>query len=148
MNAATLLIIVISAAADALVASPASARTAERAIFLNAPATQAVPSVKFAVQFELNLRLPEGKGLARMLLDAGVDREDAAAAARLAAGHLGDGQGGCNARVSIQGAPGGAGFRLVRVQLLTQADRMVIERRGSELTVASQAPASGLLHVS
>lgn len=146
MKISTALILASLVATSALGDSAASAKTSEQAIILNAPAKVA-PSVKLAVQFDLNVRLPDGKGLARALLDAGVDREDAAMAARLAAGHLGDAQGGCQAKVSIQGAPSGAGFRLVRVQLSSQTDRMVIERRGSELTVASQSPGGALLYI-
>jgi hypothetical protein len=134
----------LGAAALAAIGSllaPCAAGAAEMPSFLNAPATAAAPAPKLAVQFELKLRLPEGRGLARLLLDAGVDRDDAAAAARLAAGHLGDGLGGCEAEVSISRSVEGGGFRLVRVMLMTQADQTVIERRGSGLAIASQAGA-------
>jgi hypothetical protein len=132
----------LGAAALAAIGSllaPCAAGAAEMPSFLNA--TAAAPAPKLAVQFELKLRLPEGRGLARLLLDAGVDRDDAAAAARLAAGHLGDGLGGCEAEVSISRSVEGGGFRLVRVMLMTQADQTVIERRGSGLAIASQAGA-------
>ena len=94
-------------------------------------------------QFQLRLRLPEGRGLARLLLDAGVSRDDAGAAARLAAGHLGAGAGGCTALVSIERSAGTTGFSLVRVQLVTDATQTVIERRGRDLVVASDTAARG-----
>jgi len=125
-------------AAALLVSSPARAETAR---FLNAPATMAAPAAKLAVQYDLKLELPEGRGLARLLLDAGVDREDAAAAARLAAGHLGDRDGGCAVQISITRAVGNDGFRLVRATLMTNTARTVIERRGAELTIASESEA-------
>lgn len=129
-------------AGSASLAFPRTAEAAEHAAFLNAPAALNSPTPKFAGQFQLALQLPEGKGLARALLDAGVTKEDAAAAARLAAGHLGAGDGGCHARISIErGAAGG--FSLMRVQLTTAAREAVIERRGSELTIASDIAISG-----
>jgi hypothetical protein len=118
---------------------PAASHAGEAARFLNAPAAAAAPAVKLAVQYELKLRLPEGHGLARLLLDAGVDRDDAAAAAKLAAGHLGDG--GCDVEVSVVRAAGAGGFTLVRATLMTNAARTVIERHGSSLTIASDSPA-------
>ena len=99
---------------------------------------------KLAGQFQLKIQLFEGRGLARALLDAGVDQKDAAAAARVAAGHLGAGEGGCSATISIERSPGG-GFSLVRVQISTAARQTVIERRGSELTIASDSPTTGAL---
>ena len=131
----------IAACSAFLVACPADA--AEDAQFLNAPATS-LPTPKFAAQFQLRLRLPEGRGLARLLLDAGVSRDDAGAAARLAAGHLGAGVGGCTALVSIERSAGTTtGFSLVRVQLVTDATQTVIERRGRDLVVASDTAARG-----
>lgn len=120
-----------------LAAGPAQA--GETAQFLNAPARTAASQPKLAVQYELKLRLPEGRGLARLLLDAGVDRDDAAMAARLAAGRLGDGQGGCDVQVSVVSDGRGA-LKLVRATVMTQVDRTVIERRGAELEVASASP--------
>lgn len=117
-----------------------AAGAAETAKFLNAPASAARPVPKLAVQYGLKLHLPEGRGLARLLLDAGVNQDDAAAAAKLAAGHLGDGSGGCQATVSISRGADGAGFRLERVQLYTQAEQTVIEWRNGELAIASQSP--------
>ena len=87
--------------------------------------------------FELELRLPEGRGLARLLLQAGVDCYDAAAAARLAAGHLGDEIGGCEAKVTISRSLEGGGLRLERVMLLTQAAQTIIERRQAQLMLAT-----------
>ena len=114
-----------------------SAIAAETAQFLNAPVTVAAPPARLAVQYELKLQLPEGRGLGRVLLDAGVSQKDAAAAARLAAGHLGEDIGGCQAKVSLSRSPDGRGFALERVNLFTNADQTVIERRRGELTVAS-----------
>jgi len=120
---------------------PSAAIAKESAQFLNTPAIATAPVAKLAVQYELKLRLPEGRGLARLLLDAGVDRDDAAAAARLAAGHLGSGAGGCDIQLSISKAAGGSGFALIRATLMTEASRTVIERRGAELTIASETAA-------
>lgn len=120
-----------------LASTPATA--GETARFMNAPVTAAQTSPRLAVQLELKLRLPQGRGLARLLLDAGVDRADAATAARLAAGHLGDGQGGCDVQVSVVSDGRGA-LKLVRAIVMTQVDRTVIERRGAELEVASASP--------
>ena len=110
---------------------------AETAHFLNAPVTAAAPPVRLAVQYELKLNLPEGRGLARVLVEAGVSQADAAAAARLAAGHLGEDIGGCQAKVSVSRTSDGRGFALERVTLFTNADQTVIERRRGELAVAS-----------
>jgi hypothetical protein len=118
---------------------PGTAGAAETGHFLKAPAATTPPPVRLAVQYDLKLRLPEGRGLARLLLDAGVDQGDAAAAARLAAGHLGNGSGGCEVKVSITRA--GNGFRLVRAMLMTEADQTVIEWRGAELAIASETAA-------
>lgn len=104
---------------------------------------KSVPSLELAVQYELRLRLPEGQGLARSLLDVGVDSNDAALAARLATGHLGAGAGGCDVKISISKTAQASAFRLVRVMLLTWAGQTVIERRGGELTIASEVAAHG-----
>lgn len=128
----------LSALVAATLMTSTVARAGETAQFLNAPATAAAPAVKLAVQYDLKLKLPEGRGLARLLLDAGVDRDDAAAAARVAAGHLGDGTGGCDVQVSITRASTG-GYKLIRATLMTNASRTVIERRGAELTIASES---------
>lgn len=106
--------------------------------FLNAPSSAVRPTPELAVQLELKIRLPEGRGLARLLLDSGVTQADAAAAARLAAGHLGDGANGCSARIAVSRLAGSAGFRLERVTLYTDAAQTVIERREGELAIASQ----------
>src|SRR5438874_2559577 len=125
-------------AAVAILFVPAIAHAGETAQFLNAPAAIAAPVPKLAVEYELKLRLPEGSGLARLLLDAGVARDDAAAVARLAAGHVGSGLGGCDVKIAISKAADGNGLRLVRAMLMTEAGQTVIERRGAELTIASQ----------
>jgi hypothetical protein len=131
----------LTALAAAALVAPATAQAGERARFLHAPAAAKVPAARLAVQYDLRFRLPQGQGLARLLLDAGVDRDDAAAAARLAAGHMGDGLGGCDAEVSIAKAADGSGLRLVRATLMTAAGQTVIERHGADLTIASETPA-------
>jgi hypothetical protein len=125
----------------ALLIAPGLAGAEEVSPLLHTPSAKAAPQPKLATLFALKLRLPEGRGLARLLLDAGVNRDDAAAAARLAAGHLGDGLGGCDAKVEISRVMQGSGFRLERVELLTQAGQTVIERRQGELMIASQQDA-------
>jgi hypothetical protein len=129
------------AAVIALLA-PVTAYAGETAQFLNAPATAAAPAVKLAVEYELTLHLPEGRGLARLLLDSGVDKNDAAAAARLAAGHMGNGTGGCDVQVFISKAADGGAARLVRAMLMTAAGQTVIERRGADFAIASETTAS------
>ena len=129
------------AVAGLAVLLPSAALAEETAHFLNAPAKVGAPTPRLAVQYELKLRLPEGRGLARLLIDAGVDQGDAAEAAKLAAGHLGSGVGGCDVQVSISRNLGSSAFSLVRATLLTAADRTVIEKHGSELTIASETAA-------
>jgi hypothetical protein len=118
---------------------PGAASAAEHATFLNAPAAAGSMVPKLAVQFQLKLRLPEGRGLARLLLDAGVSEADAGEAARVAAGHLGAGSGGCQARVSVERSAEGV-FSVARVELITDAHETVIERRGAELRITSDTP--------
>jgi hypothetical protein len=125
--------------AAALLVAPGVACAAELPV-LHAPATPAPPQPKLAGLFELKLRLPEGHGLASLLLQAGVDRDDAAMAARLAAGHLGDGLGGCDAKVTVSRSLDGPGFRLERVVLLSPAGQTIIERHRVGLEIA---PAQG-----
>jgi hypothetical protein len=105
------------------------------------------PQPNAAVLYALKLRLPERRGLARMLIQAGVSATDAAAAAKLAAGHLGDGQGGCDAKIEISGALAQGGYRLQRAVLLTSSGQIVIERRAGELTIASQQPTTTALRL-
>jgi hypothetical protein len=133
--------------AAGLCLAPSVASAAEKGQFLNAPVSSASPAPRLAVQYELKLRLPEGRGLARLLLDAGVNSEDAGAAARLAAGHLGDGLGGCDVKVAISRSVGDRGYRLDRVTLFTLGDQTVIERRRGELTIASTTPISPRIRI-
>lgn len=91
--------------------------------------------------FEVKFRLPAGRGLARYLLEIGVDQKDAAEAARLAAGHLGDGAGDCLAKVAISRPLTGAGLTIERVTLVTQSQQTVIDRRDGDLVVTDQSHA-------
>ncbi|MBW0007518.1 MAG: hypothetical protein JO335_07370 [Sphingomonas sp.] len=113
-------------------------RAAETARFINAPAPVAAQPPKLAAQFELKLVIHQGKGLARQLLDAGVDQADAADTARLAAGHLGDGTEDCFAKVSVVRVSANSSLSLVRVMLTTDSDQTVLERRDGQLAIASQ----------
>lgn len=115
-----------------IAAAPAMASDAP---MLLTPSTFVPPSPRLAGLFDLELRLPEGRGLVRLLLDAGVDGKDAAAAARAAAGHLGDGSGGCNVRVALSRPAEGGGFSLQRIVLMTAGGQTIIERRAGSLTV-------------
>jgi hypothetical protein len=115
-------------------ATPAMASDAP---MLLAPSSSVPPSPRLAGLFDLQLQLPEGRGLARLLLDAGVDEKDAASAARVAAGHLGDGSGGCTVKVALSRAAQGLGFSLQRLVLTTGAGQTIIERRAGSLTVVS-----------
>lgn len=130
-----------------LLAAPGLAAADELPPLLHTPSAKVPPQPKLAVLFALDLRLPEGRGLARLLLDAGVDKDDASAAARLAAGHLGDGLGGCRAKVEVSRSLEGDGFRLERVVLLTKAGQTTIERRLGELTIASEKGAGKILRL-
>ena len=116
-------------------ALPSMAAAEEHANVLSAIAKPGMGAPRFAGQFQLRLQLADGR-LARALLDVGVKQEDAAAAAKLAAGHLGMGAGGCQAFVSIERNPDGV-YSMMRVQLTTESRRAVIEWRGSELVLAS-----------
>jgi hypothetical protein len=133
----------IACATAALPVLPANA--ADLPIIRAMPETKAPPPTKIAVLFAFLVHLPEGRGLARALLDLGVDRDDAAAAAKIAAGHLGDGDGGCDAKIEISRVISASGYKLERVSLVTQASQSTIERRSGELTLtgerASQATA-------
>jgi hypothetical protein len=108
---------------------------------LLAPAAPKSPAPVLANLFEVKFRLPAGRGLARYLLEIGVDQKDAAEAARLAAGHLGDGAGGCVAKVAISRPLTGASLTVERVTLVTQSDRTVIDRRDGALVVTDQSHA-------
>ena len=119
-------------------AFPSGAAAEQAPSPLNAIARPGMGAPKLAGQFQLRLRVADGR-VARALLDAGVRQEDAAAVAKLAAGHLGSGPGGCEALVSIERTPTGD-YSLMRVQLTTDTRRAVIEWRGSELILTSDAP--------
>ena len=127
-----------SVIALAFTAAPGVAGAKDLSPLFHAPSANVPSQLKRAVLFALKLKLPEGRGLARQLLDAGVNQDDAAAAARLAAGHLGDGLGGCDAKVELSQGFDGKGLRLERVELSTSASRTTIERRQGELAIASQ----------
>jgi hypothetical protein len=131
--------LVSGASALLAVSSGSPLAAAGTATFLNAPAKAGIAPVKLAGQFELKLHLPEGRGLARLLIDAGVVQDDAAAAAKLAAGRLDDDKNDCFATVSVERAAGGE-LNLVRVMLTTDDRRTIIERRGDELAIASESP--------
>jgi len=123
----------------AAILAPAQALAGEPLPLLKAPAAATAPEARFAGEFELKILIPEGRGLAQFLLDAGVDQGDAAAAARLAAGHLGDGAGGCQAKVLITRPIESSSYRIERVTVFTASDHTVIERRGKDLAIASQS---------
>lgn len=112
--------------------------TVERAPIAAIATAQSPNQAKGAVLYSLKLRLPAGQGLARMLIQAGVSQSDAAAAARLAAGHLGAENGGCDAKIEISRALEEDSYRLERAVLLTASDQTVIERRAGELIIASR----------
>lgn len=126
-------------AASAL-ALPSTATAEENANVLSAIAQPGMGAPRLAGQFQLRLRLADGR-LARALLDLGVRQEDAAAAAKLAAGHLGTESGGCDALVSIERNPDGT-YSLMRMQLATDTRRAVIEWRGTDLVLASDTAIS------
>jgi len=119
-------------------AAEAPAEPAPRAI--PAVVTHAVPVPQLATVFELKLRLPQGRGLARLLLDAGVASDDAAEAAKLAAGNC-DPIGGCDAKVAVSRQLG-SGLRVERIVLLSASGQTVIERRDGRLALNPAAVAT------
>jgi hypothetical protein len=136
-------IILLAAAAISL---PQVARADQPPPFLRAPAAAAVPAVSLAVDYEIKFRLLPGRDLANLLVDAGVNVDDAAAADRLATGHD---RGGCYVTISLTKGSATDGLRLQRVTLLTETVRTVMERRHGELTIsatgARTAKRSGLV---
>lgn len=121
-----------------LASLPAWAAGGGQSHFLNAPLSHARPSIELAVQSEWSIRLPDGKGIARALIDNGVSQADAAAAAKLAAGHLGQDFGGCTAKVAYSRSSDGSAVRVERIKIYTLTSQTVIERRLGELVIASQ----------
>ncbi len=114
--------------------APGAALADESPAPIAAVVKHAVPAPKLATMFVLNLSLPHGQGLARLLLDAGVATGDAADAERLAAGHCG-GLGGCAAKVEISRRIDGGDVRIERLVLAGPTGRTVIERRNGRLTL-------------
>lgn len=94
--------------------------------------TTALPAPRLATMFEVKARLSEGRGLPRMLLDIGVAKDDAAEAAKLAAGHCE--LGGCSAIASISRQLD-ATLRVERLVLVSAAGQTVIERRDGRLAL-------------
>jgi hypothetical protein len=133
----------LAGALAAMGAFAASAGAAELPPFLRLPSAATSVAPNLAVLYELKLQLPEGRGLAQLLEQAGVDRDGAATAARLAAGHLGEGIGGCDIKVTVTRPAGSAELKLQRIMVATLAGQTVIERRSGELTVASVDNAAG-----
>lgn len=107
---------------------------------ITAIATRAVPAPSLAAVFELKLQLPQGQGLARLLLDVGVTGNDAAEAAKLAAGRCTDA--GCAAKVAISRNVDGSGLRIERLVLIEASGQTVIERRNDRLALNPAAVAT------
>lgn len=121
-----------------LVAAPATA--AEAPPFVRAPTVSTDSPLILAAMFHTTIQLPEGRGIAKALMELGVTAGDAAEAARLAASHLGEGQGGCTAKIEISRADNGQ-ESLRRLVLSTAGDQTIIERRGEKLSLV---PASAI----
>jgi hypothetical protein len=121
--------IILAAALCGTAAAAASAEQAPPAV--PAVVTSAVPAPRLATVFELKLRLPQGRGLARLLLDAGVASDDAGQAAKLAAGRC-DPIGACDAKVAMSRQLG-SGLRVERIVLMSASGQTVIERRDGRL---------------
>ncbi len=128
-------------ATGSAIAVPAAAAN-PAALFRVAPAQATPVAPRLAVMYRLKVQLPTGQGLARALIQTGVGKEDAAAAAKLAAGHLGDGAGGCLANVTISRSADG--FRLERVALASAAGQTTIERRDGALAIVASDGAARL----
>lgn len=123
-------------AAALAVAAPQPAWADELAQMLHAPADAAPPTVNPAVSYELNFSLEKGSDLPDLLLEAGVNPDDIAAATRLAAGHDG-GRAGCYIKVAISKALREKTFKVQRVTLLTETSKTVMERRKGELMISA-----------
>jgi hypothetical protein len=115
---------------------------------INAPAPIGAPSITLAVTYEMELQLPEGRGLARQLIDSGIDQNDAAAAAKLGSSYMAQGKGSCSAKVAATRLPGVDTLRLTRVTLYTASKIVVMERRDGKLSVASERSSEHLSWIS
>src|SRR5437868_1534019 len=121
----------------ALCGSLASAAHAGPAPVLPAIVTGASPTPRQATIFEIKFRLPEGQGIAALLVDAGIGSADATEAAKLAAGRC-TGLGGCAATVAISRQLA-SGLRVERLVLVGQSGQTVIERRNGRLALNPDA---------
>lgn len=116
--------------------APRIAHAEETATFLRAPAKASPPAVSFAVTYELRFQVANEAELPDLLLQAGVNPDDIAAASRLAAGHLGGSAGGF-VKVSVSKTIHDKEFSLQRVTLMTETSQTVMERRKGELTISA-----------
>lgn len=100
-----------------------------------APMTSAAPEPRWAGLFDLKLVLREDQGLARALLDAGVNGRDASAAAQAIAGQPVQRNGACSLTLALSRSTDGTDFGLQRLVLWGSSGQMIIERRHGVLTV-------------
>lgn len=116
-----------------MLVAPLPAIAAEPAPFFHAPSASAPPGPKLAGLFELKLQLPQGHGLADLLLHARVDADDVVAADRLAQGHE---TGVSAAKVTLSRNVKAGEFTLERLVLTgTDGEQTVIERRLGQLAI-------------
>lgn len=134
----------LTAAAALMSAWPA----ADALPLVKAPAPIAAPSVTLAVTYEMKLQLHEGRGLARQLIDSGIDQDDAAAAAKLGSSYMSKAKGGCSAKVAATRLPGVDALRLTRVTFYAGSKIIVMERRDGKLAVTSERTAEHLSWIS
>lgn len=125
----------VLAVASALMA-PGVARAAELRPLVLAPAPQNAPPVVLAVSFEMKLYLRDGKDLADLLLEAGVDKGDTAAAAELALDRIKPGTGSF-VRLSVSRSAENVGLRLQRLTIVDETDQTVVERRQGKLKITA-----------
>lgn len=128
------------ASALALLCFAAAARAQPNALsFYHLPARDHSTAALRAATFEVALQLPDGRWLARQLIELGVSDLDAGEAAKLAVGHLGQDSGGCTAKVVISQPVGGDSLQLDRLTLVTATDQTVLERRNGILSLVDSA---------
>ena len=113
--------------------------------FVTAPAASQPAPVSLAVSYELEFRLTSDMTIAELLLQTGVNPDDATAADKLSAGHDG-GSSGCFVRIAITKPLGATEYRLQRLTLITASIQTVMERRSGALAISSSGNPDKRLH--
>lgn len=141
MNRISLLAICLTAAAA--FSGPVLAE--EGPPLVRTPAALQPAPVSLAVSYELKFRLTPDMTIAELLLQTGVNAEDATAADKLSAGHDG-GSTGCFVRIAITKPLGATEYRLQRLTLITASSQTVMERRSGAVAISSTGSPDKWLH--